>query len=114
MLRLILLLALALPALAAVDPAVVVTLDSPRIGKFVHRIALARWEARKLENPAPADLKPFLLRAQTALAERLGYSERVFGVSNFRLADGRLVEISVCDADARVLFTYRPRTRSRS
>lgn len=101
----------ATPAMATVDPAVVVVLQSQRIGKFVHRAALARWEARKLENPTAADLKPFLVRAQTALAERLGYSERLFGDKNFNLADGRLVEITVREADDRVIYTYRPRTR---
>lgn len=63
--------------------------------------------AQRLGSPTPAELKPYVLVAQKALAERQGYAERVFGADNHRLACGRVIETSVQDAGGRTLWTSR-------
>lgn len=74
---------------------------------FEHRSVVRGPPAQRLGSPTPADLKPYVLAAKKALAERQGYGERVFGADNHRLARGRVIEASVQDAGGRTLWTSR-------
>lgn len=87
---------------------------SGTIGFFEHAVVVRGPEANRLSSPSPADLKPYLVAAQKALAEREGYSERLYGSNHFTLASGKLVESSVTDASGRMMYTSRDPVENRA
>jgi hypothetical protein len=88
--------------------------SSPSVGTFEHQVTVQGSEAHRLATPSPADLKPYLVAAQKALAEREGYSERMYGPNNGSLASGKLVESTVSDAGGRVLYSSRDPAEDRA
>jgi hypothetical protein len=101
-------------ALAIPGGEVRVVLDTGQARTFEHKTPLTPSELSKLASPSPFDLKPYLEKAQRALAVRLGYSATIYGERHHTLPENRLVEITVRDQSSRIVHRYRPRARQRS
>lgn len=83
-------------------------------GFFEHQITVRGSDANRLLTPNPSDLKPYLRDAQKALADRQGYSERLYGANNHTLASGKLVESSVQDVTGRTVWSSRDPLENRN
>lgn len=109
-----LLLAISTPALAIPGGEVRVILEAGQARTFEYKSPLTPAELSRLSSPSPYDLKPYLEKAQRALAVRLGYSAAIYGERHHTLTGNRLVEITVRDQSSRVVHRYRPRSRQRA
>lgn len=87
---------------------------SPSIGFFEHQVTVKGLDADRLQSPSPADLKPYLRDAQKALADREGYTERLYGANHYTLASNKLVESTVVDGSGRTLYTSRDPLENRN
>lgn len=83
-------------------------------GFFEHHITVHGADASRLLSPSPSDLKPYLRDAQKALADRQGYTERLYGANHHTLASGRLVESSVIDVSGRTVWSSRDPLENRN
>ena len=99
---------LVLPATAgAQEVRVRFVFQSPSVGLFEHQVTVSGPASYRLNAPTQADLKPYLIVAQKALAEREGYSEKLYGANHYTLASGRLVEASVWNPEGRKLYSSK-------
>ena len=98
----------------AQEARVKVVYNSQTIGMFERVVTVQGAAADRLANPTAADLKPYLVATQKALAEREGYTEQLYGANHYALAEGRLVETSVIDPSGRTLYTSRDPLENRA
>ena len=101
-------------SVAAQEAQVRVEIRTTRIGPFVYSANVSGRAADGLFDPTPSNLKPFLIAAQKALAEREGYSERLYGPDHHRLvSDMRVSEIRVTDrTTGRIAYSSRTQQES--
>ena len=87
-----------------------VALDSDRVGRMSYEVLVKGPAAYVLMSPTQTELRPYVIDAQKALAEREGYSVKIFGNENYRMLSGvRVLEIRITDAaTGRLNYTSRP------
>lgn len=89
---------LAAAGVSARDVQVEASLRSPR-ASFHFQKRVTGEEASRLAHATERDLKPYVLAARKALAEREGFSEKIYGPDHYKLIPGvKVRDLSAVDA----------------